>query len=249
MPEEGSGAITAEAGAEQGSNQQGATPPPGGNSGESANNQGRGWLAGMPADLRDNAAFQSMQKVGDLGRAYLEAQAKLDRAIVPPGDSARDDEIKAFRDKLGVPDNPEGYTFDNAGDEAFADAFRKTAHEVGLSPAQAQKVYADLMKASTEVVQRMQHEATQKRKEATEGLKSEWGDQYDTNDAAARRFAALNGGDFTEALTEHGLIDDPRVLRGLYRFANMISEDRLVEGRGHRSTGGGWEFPNTPGMS
>ena len=223
--------------------------PAGGNDqGSSANNQGRGWLAGLPADLREKSEFQSMRTVGELGKAYLDAQAKLAQAIIPPGDGARDDEVKAFRTKLGVPESPQGYEIDSSGDSEFAERFRKVAHEQGLTAPQAQSLYADIMSASRSFAEKAKSEAAAARQKGIEALKAEWGDRFDLNDAAARRLAMVTGGDFASALADSGAIDDPRVLKGLYRFSNMLSEDRLVEGRGQRQTDTGWQFPNTPGM-
>lgn len=231
-----------------------ATNPPEGSNGHgsdqsgAANNQSLGWRAALPADLRDVPEISAMQKPGDLAKAYLEANAKLAKAIVPPGENARDDEVKAFRSKLGVPENPEGYEIDSAGDSEFADVFRKAAHKEGLTAKQAKTLHGEIMKASQEILGKAQAAKKAKMEEGHEKLKAEWGEKYEANDIAARRFAALAGADMVDALTENGLIEDPRVLKGLHRFANMISEDKLVEGRGSRSADRGWQFPNTPGM-
>lgn len=213
-----------------------------------ANNQSLGWRAALPADLRDVPEIASMQKPGELAKAYLEANAKLQKAIVLPGESSNDTEVKAFREKLGVPENPDGYEIDSTGDKEFADVFRKAAHKEGLTPKQAKTLHQEIIQASGEILSRAQAQRKAAKDKATEALKQEWGERFEANDIAARRFAALAGAEMVDALGESGLIDDPRVLKGLYRFASMISEDRLVEGRGSRSADAGWVFPNTPGM-
>ena len=38
--------------------------------------QAPGWLAGLPADLRDNEAFKSYRTVGDFAKAHLDTAAK-----------------------------------------------------------------------------------------------------------------------------------------------------------------------------
>lgn len=248
MPEEGNGTVLGNVSASGGSTPSEAPSPTNDNPGAAANNQSIGWRAGLPADLKEHPEFQAMPKVGDLAAKYLDTQAKLSKAVVIPGENARADELSAFRSKLGVPDNPEGYEIDATGDPAFAEAFRKTAHEQGLTPAQAKTLYAGLMDASRSLVAKTKEQAESKRNEMKAALKNEWGEKFDSNEAAARRMALVTGSDFTEALTAAGAIDDPRILKGLYRFANMISEDRLVEGRGQRATDSGWQFPNTPGM-
>lgn len=220
----------------------------GSDQGGNANNQSLGWRAALPAELRDVPEIASMQKPGELAKAYLEANAKLQKAIVPPGEGANDTELKAFRAKLGVPENPEGYEIDSSGDKEFGDVFRKAAHKEGLTPKQAKTLYQDIMNASKEIIARAQAQSKKARDTAAEKLKQEWGDRFEANDIAARRFAALAGAEMVDALGEKGLIDDPRVLKGLYRFANMISEDRIVDGRGSRRADTGWTFPNTPGM-
>ena len=247
MPEGSENATTTVADA-LGVNGNGDTSSQGGDQSGAANNQSLGWRAALPADLRDVPEIASMQKPGELAKAYLEANAKLQKAIVPPSDGANDTEVKAFRAKLGVPENPDGYEIDSTGDKEFADVFRKAAHKEGLTPKQAKSLHQEIMSASQEIVSRSQAARKATRDKATEALKQEWGERFEANDIAARRFAALAGAEMVDALGESGLIDDPRVLKGLYRFANMISEDRLVEGRGSRSADAGWSFPNTPGM-
>lgn len=247
MPEE-SGSTTSTVAEAVATNPTGDSNGQGSDQSGAANNQGRGWLAGLPSDLRDKSEFQSMQKVGDLAKAYLDNQSKLAKAVVPPGDNARDDEVKAFREKLGVPENPDGYEIDSTGDEEFADVFRKAAHKEGLTPKQAKSLHEEIMKVSRDIMTKAQNERKAKMEEGQKSLKEEWGDKYEANDIAARRFAALAGAEMVDALTENGLIEDPRVIKGLHRFANMISEDRIVEGRGQRAADTGWQFPNTPGM-
>lgn len=236
---DGAETTNAEGQATEGSNREQAT----------GNNQGLGWRAGLPADLRDKSEFTAMRTVGELGKSYLDAQSKLEHAIVPPGENARQDEIQAFRAKLGVPESPDGYEIDESGDKDFATEFRKAAHEQGLTPKQAKEVYGRLIEASRAFNERAKAQLESKREEGKKELQKEWGEQYEERDAAARRFALVSGNAFADALGDMGAFDDPRVIRGLNKLAMMISEDRLVEGRGQeRVQNSGWEFPNTPGM-
>lgn len=249
MPEQEGNAAATAIGSEAGGNNGNGVTDGGANNGAQAGNN-LGWRAGLPSDLREHQAFTDKGTVGDLGRAFLSAQEQLSRAVVMPGDNASETEVKEFRSKLGVPDAPDKYSFSASSDDAeFDSMFQKLAHTQGLNPQQADAMHKELIEASKAMVSTQQKQAKEAREAATDKLRQEWGSQYQSNDAAARRFAALAGSDLTDALVQSGLMDDPRVIKGLHRFATMISEDHMVSGRGQQNTGSsGWAFPNTPGM-
>lgn len=226
----------------------------GGASGSEENNstgQGAtnlGWRAGLPSDLRDHEAFRDKGTVGDMGRSYLEMQQKLQNSVQIPGENATPDEKKAFARKLGVPESPEEYTINSSDDKEFSDHFKKLAHDSGLSKSQAEAIHAEVLRFSNARSQGLVEAQKEKQKAAETGLKQEWGASYEQKDAAAKRFLLVAGSDFADAMTESGLHNDPRVRKGLYMLSQMISEDRMVSGRGQPANSGGWQFENTPGM-
>ena len=83
-------------------------------------------------------------------KAALEAAKRVREktaTLQPPGPDAKPEEVKAWRDALGVPEAPDKYEpklSDNRtlgdADKPVFDAFTKVAHEVGLSQAQLSKV-------------------------------------------------------------------------------------------------------------
>lgn len=247
MPEEGTGGdLAIGTGAAADNTPGGASGQGGNNSGQSGNNPG--WRAGLPSDLRDHEAFRDKGTVGDLGRAYLEAQQKLQNSVVVPGENATADEKKAFFDKLGVPKSSEEYTINDSDDGEFTNHFKSVAHQAGLTAQQASDLHAEILRFSNSRVEALKAQQTEKQQNWETTLKQEWGASYEQKDAAARRFMLVAGAGLADALTETGALNDPRVRKGLYTLSQMISEDRLVSGSGQPSRSGGWNFPNTPGM-
>ena len=214
--------------------------------GEPGTNHSIGWRAGLPESLRNHEAFSAMGKVGDLGKAYLEQTDKLSRAVMIPGENATPEERKAFLQKLGVPERPEDYEI-STEDASFNDQFRKVAHEQGLSKKQAEALASSIESLAKTQNQQVQEAVKQQRAQEREKMRQEWGSMADANEAAARRFLLVAGADLAEPLAESGMVEDPRVLRGLHKLSKMISEDRLVTGSGSQQTTG-WRFDATPGM-
>lgn len=214
--------------------------------GNTGTNQGIGWRAGLPETLRNHEAFTAMGKVGDLGKAYLDQADKLARAVVIPGTDATPEDRKAFLQKLGVPQNPEDYEI-STEDASFNDQFRKAAHEQGLTKEQAKALASSIESLAKTQNQQVQDTAKQQRVQEREKLRQEWGSMADANEAAARRFLLVAGADMADPLAESGMVEDPRILRGLHKLSKMISEDRLVTGSGSQQQTG-WRFDATPGM-
>lgn len=221
----------------------GTQPNEGGTTGT---NQSIGWRAGLPESLRNHEAFQAMGKVGDLGKAYLDQSDKLQRAVMIPGENAPPEERKAFLQKLGVPERPEDYEI-STEDASFNDHFRKAAHEQGLSKEQAKALASTIETLAKSQVQQAEVAQKQQRTQEREKLRQEWGASADANEAAARRFLLIAGEDLSQPLAESGMVEDPRVLRGLHKLSKMISEDHLVTGSGSQQQSG-WRFDATPGM-
>lgn len=247
MPGDGETNVQGTGTASNANNQQGVSGEGGNNPGQSGNNIG--WRAGLPTELRDHEAFRDKGTVGDLAREYLSLKESAGNTVAIPGEGSTPEEVAAFRERLGVPKNPEDYKISGSEDGEFDSQFSKLALQVGLTAEQAQKLHGELFQYSKAKESSLLEQAAQARKASEDKLKAEWGSSFEKNDAAARRFLMLAGPELTDALGESGVLEDARVRRSLFKLSQIISEDALVNGRGQgtqRSTG--WNFPNTPNM-
>jgi hypothetical protein len=195
----------------------------------------RNWL---PKDLRDREEFQDITKAGELANRYLETKQKLDNAVPLPGEEATNDELQQFYNKLGRPEQPDGYEFDEPPegtqrDEEFESWFRNTAHKLGLTKQQARGLYNEYNNLVAQSQQQQQQQRQQRQEEAKKELKQELGEQYDEQISQAQRVVSqLGGEELKEALDESGFGDDPRMIRAWMKIAQAVSEDTLELGQG-----------------
>ena len=189
---------------------------------------GAEWL---PAEYRTDPAFASFKDITALAKSFKDTQQFVgaDKAHVLrlPKEGGVPDEVWQ---RLGRPEKAEGYEL--AAPEGFPDdameAFRETAHKLGLPQAQAAGVL--------EFYQQQQQQArTQMQTQSAEALKREWGAAYDDRMAAAKRAVREVGGDAVLGVLEQsGLGNHPDVIR---MFA-QIGMDRAEPGALKGGSGG-----------
>ena len=105
------------------------------------------WRNDIPEEIRGHKSLETIADVGALAKSYVNAQSMIgaDKVAIP-GKHATDDDWNEVYARLGRPENPEGYQLENnladgvEADEQMLDWYRQTAHEIGLTPTQAQKL-------------------------------------------------------------------------------------------------------------
>ena len=105
------------------------------------------WRNDIPEEIRGHKSLETIADVGALAKSYVNAQSMIgaDKVAIP-GKHATDDDWNEVYKRLGRPENPEGYQLENnladgvEADEQMLDWYRQTAHEIGLTPTQAQKL-------------------------------------------------------------------------------------------------------------
>ena len=199
------------------------------------------WRDSLPDELKADKSLEKFKDVNSLAKSYLEAQKATSKAlnakgVIIPGENASPEEISEYRKALGIPESPDGYELESPSlpegmvvDEAKAKKLAEIAHSKGIS----KEAFQELAKAfNAEEIARfeaMQQEQAQKIKDATIEMKKEWGRDFDKNLAQAES-AIVNifGEDFNKFLQETGLGNDPRVVRGMFKASQNMSEDKLV---------------------
>jgi hypothetical protein len=183
------------------------------------------WRAGLPEELRDAAALKKFNDPGALAKSYVELEKKIgQRGVTVPGEGAAPEEIAAYRKALGVPEKPDGYGLkvpegvpEHAWNEASGTLLSNWAHDLALTPAQAQGLAERYAKM---VADHAQQEAVA----TEEALRGEWGALYDRKVAAAARATKeLLGPEAAAVLAEAGLSNNVHLLRALNRIGEAIS--------------------------
>jgi len=199
------------------------------------------WRSSLPDDLKTEASLGSFKDVSGLAKSYVEAQKMIGGSVRIPKDDATPEEIEAFHVKLGRPEKVEDYGFVKPEmpegvqlDEALFEWFGKTAHGIGLSKTQANK----LMQAWNDNTFTQTHEAQKTMKTEIDGLRESWGDQFDGRvelglRGVERLLPAEEAGQFKTLMDSTGLGNNPIMLKYAFQVGKMLKEDGYIMGDGH----------------
>jgi len=195
----------------------------------------------------------------DLGKSYLELERKIGASVVLPGKDAKQEDWDAFYKRLGRPDSPDGYELESVITEEGVKLndvgdveFKKQAHELGLSKNQAETLHKWWVNAIIGQTEKLKAVVREKKREASEALRKEYGLDYDKKLALVGLVNRRFGGDGWLPYLNKGPGNDPDMLRFLIRIGEAISEETLVQGRpGSGATieqrePGIFSYPNRP---
>lgn len=144
-------------------------------------------LAGSDDKLLKN--LEKYKTPNDLAKGYLELQKKFSetRPIPQLAKDATPEQVKEYREKLGIPDSPEKYEVKLDGvvigdhDKPVVDAWLKKAHESNMTPAQVNQSIQNYLEVQNEIVSERNIKAEQHNKETLENLQKQWGSDYKSN--------------------------------------------------------------------
>ncbi len=185
------------------------------------------WTDGMDADTLGLIETKGYKSASELGKAYVHASSMLgtpaNQLVKIPSDPDNTEQMGNFHRQLGRPDTPEGYDLPKVevpqGQENVLEpAFRKAAHDAGVSQKHAHALYQWYVGHAAGVQTQNQASRDQQSQLADIELKQEWGAEYDANMAHAKRFASVFG------LAEDWLsqVEDAAGTKGLYKGAAKI---------------------------
>jgi len=195
----------------------------------------------------DEKLAEKFTSIGALAKSYRNLEqmlARQDRVAVP-AEGASEEEVAAFYAKLGRPESPDGYElpvpeelkeFEGLRSEEEVAAFRKAAHEAGLTPRQAQAVaqmhYAQVQGALAQ----LREAQTKARDEAIAQLAKGWGtsaesEAFKGHVAQARAGAKVLGIDAETLKSSPELSSNPHFIRAMHRAAEIAGEKPAVAAR------------------
>jgi hypothetical protein len=110
------------------------------------------WIAQLPQEAREKHKDRLMSLKGkhlaEVLDEHFSQTERMEGAIIPPGTDAAPEEVKAFLQKMGIPENPEGYELDSKligdTDGSFTKTFADNLARIGLTKKQGQMVYAQI---------------------------------------------------------------------------------------------------------
>jgi hypothetical protein len=192
-----------------------------------------GWTAHLPDDaVPYKETLAKYKTVPDMAKALAHANALVGKKLGVPNEKSSPEELAAYRQALGVPESfeeydftpaetPEGFTWDKAAMQPFAEA----AHKHNIPPSAMKELaglFAQYESGKVDVIQGMYDK---QRQDAVATLQKEWGGDFNKNISVAKQAAKLAG-----VNAESYGFADPEVVRGFVRMAQMMSEDKIGRG-------------------
>lgn len=192
------------------------------------------WRATLPEGLRAEKSLATFKDVGALAQSFVETKRMQGAMVAIPGKDAKPEAVAAFREKLGVPKEPSGYTpptppEGQALDQARWDRWAGHAHKLGLTPEQLSGLAAleaeERQGALTGVKQEWQA--------GLDKLKGEWGDALYAKNVtlAARAIDRHMSPEGKAFLDESGLGNHPELVKAWASIGGLLAEDGYIEGR------------------
>lgn len=194
------------------------------------------WKDALPEDVKSDPSMQAIQTVDNLAKSYVNAQKMIGAdKIMVPNKYAEDNEWKDVFTKLGLPEKVDDYelSFKEGGDidKEFFGNFKGAAHDAGILPKQAQKLFDWYNKTNTEMVDKYTNDRKMNEQKSVDGLKAEWGSAYDSKMKAAKE-AVLHYGDenLKAFLDETGLGNNPNLIKTFSKMGASLTEDSFTDG-------------------
>ena len=195
------------------------------------------------------------KNIGSIVKSYLNKDKLLGTAIQPLPENATEEQIKAYRAKVGCPESVEGYEVVKPTlpeGMSFDDELLAKCAQFAIDknvPKSTFKGLAELLingqmetfNKITEVNAKILAEEAKKKDQAIEDagnkLKAEWGADYDGNLETANRFYDLPGNDevnkaFTDLMAEYGLDSHPAVVKFFHECYKLVKDDSIPGGGG-----------------
>lgn len=156
------------------------------------------WTSAIPsADVKTWVEAKGFKDAGAVAEsAYnLEKLIGFDRAgrtVVVPDDKATPEQVQEFRNKLGVPETPDGYKLPvpEGADAQFSKTAAEWMHEIGIPPKQAEALAKKWNEHGVSIVKAQQEAMERQAATDLSALRAEWGAAYDQRTEFARRAAA-----------------------------------------------------------
>ena len=213
---------------------------------------GSNWRDAIAEDLRDHPSLGTFEDVGALAREHVHLQGMIGRkGIVPPGESATEEDLDRFYAALGRPAAPADYRVDDIArpdDMPWSDELEtrmlERMHAAGLTDRQARVLLEGYVEEQGAAWHSARSEQASGLQQSIDALKAEWGGAYDAKlDLANRAFATAFGervDDVRQMRLSDGsyLGDHPEMVRAFAALGGLLGEAEFVGERAGRAGAG-----------
>ena len=193
----------------------------------------------------NNQNFTKYTNVKDFLAGHESLVSRLGNTITLPNETSTKEDYDKFYAKLGRPETPEAYKFEDKLPEGFEidknldQDYRKLAYDIGLSSAQAQKLRAfyntAVETAYTNNQKEVQTRLAENHDKNVRAIKDMWGADYQAKTKiavqTARNILSQQTLDYLDAT---GLGDNASLVKDFYELSKRLQGDsRQLEGQGY----------------
>lgn len=162
------------------------------------------------------------------GHHNAEKLIGLDRAgrtLVVPKEDAPKEEWDSYYTKLGRPSQPGEYKLPaELKDDPVAKAFAEAAHEKGFNQKQFESTLEFVSKQAAAIEAQQEQEFEVKAQQAVEGLKREWGQEFELRSEASRRAVRELGLQSEEAMAIEKALGVDRAAKVFFEIGKKLLE-------------------------
>ncbi len=193
------------------------------------------WTEGFSEDTQayvTNKGWENPSSLLDSYRNLEKFQGGSKNLVEIPGEDANDEAMATFFDKLGRPGSPEQYGLElpEGGDADMMNWFTNTAHRYGMSQKQTKAMYNEFNEMSSNRMDNFQHETKLRNEQEIEGLKKEWGAEFDTNLNSGRRAVSALGYTEESLSTLEDKLGTGEMMKLFSQIGSKMGEDAFVGG-------------------
>ncbi len=187
----------------------------------------------------------------DAIQGYRGLEKDYSGRVKMPSPESSAEEIRAFYQKTGCPENPEGYevagipeTVEQFRDENIEGAMKQIAYEQGVS----KQAFESIVKGYYE---RLAADLQQSKTQGEQALKEQHGDKYGEVVTIANRFFDTCSEEFCALVKKSGLANHPVFINEFLAKGKQIMADTLIKGtQGDGKEEGGYvpKYKDSPDM-
>ena len=201
------------------------------------NTVAKSWKDTISEEFRNDPNIAKFTEIDALAKSYINATRMIgsDKVVIPNQNSTEDQWNEVYS-KLGRPESPDKYKFDVKSevipfDDNAIKQYADNVHKLGLNNKQAQGILEFYKNSMEQSAKQSQIDMETAREQSQQQLRQEWGRSYDDNlkKASAVAKANLNPQILDMQLKDGSRLgDNPEIIKGFAKIANLLSEDSMV---------------------
>lgn len=199
------------------------------------------WREMVSEEWATDASMADFKSVDDLAKSYVHAQKLIgsdDRVRIPKEDDT--DNWKKFYNKIGRPEDPSGYEFkipekapkgyESEEFQKYAQDFRQTVHDLGLSKKQAENLWEYQQKTNLDVYQQQDAKFKEQLTTLEDTAKKEFGAKLPEVIKLRNDIISQYGGEEVgKFIDENPLVNrSPSLLKMFEKLGKALGEDKIT---------------------